>query len=108
MTVIDEIFDHAGQEAPRECCGLGISNGKNQKYIPMKNLHEDNNNFEMDGQSFLYYQLNSNIKYIVHSHYEGDCRPSEHDINSCNEVGIPYLIVSYPNKDYHILEPTYE
>ena len=27
---------------------------------------------------------------------------------SIDEVGIPYLIVYYPNKDYHILEPTYE
>ena len=55
---------------------------------------------------FIYHQLNSKIKYVVHSHYDEDCRPSQYDIDNCNAVGIPYLIVSYPQKETYILEPT--
>ena len=32
--MIDEIFKHAADEAPRECCGLVIEDGDNKKYIP--------------------------------------------------------------------------
>jgi proteasome lid subunit RPN8/RPN11 len=93
--MIEQIFEHAAKEAPRECCGLVIQDGDNEKYIPSENLHEDN----------FYHQLNSKIKYVVHSHYDEDCRPSQYDIDNCNAVGIPYLIVSYPQKETYILEP---
>ena len=59
----------------------------------------------MDAKTFVKYQLISKIKYVVHSHYDEDCHPSQHDIDNCNEVGIPYLIVSYPQKEIYILEP---
>jgi len=59
----------------------------------------------MDAIAFGIYQLNSKIKYVVHSHYDSKCNPSQHDIDNCNSVGIPYLIVSYPEKDYCIVEP---
>ena len=103
--MIEQIFEHAAKEAPRECCGLVIQDGDNEKYIPSENLHEDNLCFKMDGELFIYHQLNSKIKYVVHSHYDEDCRPSQHDIDNCNAVGIPYLIVSYPQKEIYILEP---
>ena len=61
--------------------------------------------FEIDGKTFLSYQLNSKIKYVVHSHYGSNCRPSKVDKIQCREVGIPYLIVSYPEKDYTIIQP---
>ena len=103
--MMEEIYAHAGREAPRECCGLVIQDGDNEKYIPSENLHEDNLCFKIDGDLFIYHQLNSKIKYVVHSHYDEDCSPSEQDIIQCREVGIPYLIVSYPDKQYTILQP---
>lgn len=103
--MFDSIFNHAEQEAPRECCGLVIQDGSDKRYIPMKNISENKNEFEMDALTFATYQAISKILYVVHSHYDEDCRPSDHDINNCNAVGIPYFIVSYPDKDYTILEP---
>ena len=62
--------------------------------------------FESQGkESGIIAQLKSKIKYVVHSHYDSDCNPSQHDIDNCNSVGIPYLIVSYPDKKHYILEP---
>ena len=103
--MIDSIFEHAAQCAPRECCGLVIQDGNDKRYIPMENISENENQFEMDALTFASYQAISKILYVVHSHYDEDCRPSEHDIHNCNAVGIPYFIVSYPDIDYTILEP---
>ena len=103
--MIDSIFEHAAQCAPRECCGLVIQDVNKKRYIPMENISENENEFEMNPLAFATIQAISKILYVVHSHYDEDCHPSEHDINNCNEIGIPYFIVSYPDKDYTILEP---
>ena len=103
--MMDEIYAHDGREAPRECCGLVVQDGNNEKYIPFENISTNKDEFEMDGKTFLFHQLNSKIKYVVHSHYDSKCNPSQHDIDNCNSIGIPFLIVSYPEKDYCIVEP---
>ena len=102
---MEEIYLHASKEAPRECCGLVIQDGNNEKYIPFENISTNKNEFMMDAKTFVKYQLISKIKYVVHSHYGQDCQPSEADKKQCREVGIPYLIVSYPEKDYTIIQP---
>ena len=103
--MMQDIFKHAEQEAPRECCGLVIEENNNEKYIPFENISTNKNEFMMDAKTFVKYQLISKIKYVVHSHYGQDCQPSEADKKQCREVGIPYLIVSYPEKDYTIIQP---
>ena len=103
--MMQDIFKHAEQEAPRECCGLVIEENDNEKYIPLENISTNKNEFMMDAKTFVKYQLISKIKYVVHSHYGQDCQPSNADKKQCKEVGIPYLIVSYPDKEYTILQP---
>ena len=103
--MMQDIFNHAEQEAPRECCGLVIEENDNEKYIPLENISTNENEFMIDPKTFVKYQLISKIKYVVHSHYGQDCQPSDADIIQCREVGIPYLIVSYPDKDYTIIQP---
>lgn len=103
--MMDEIYAHAGKEAPRECCGLVIQEDNKEIYIPLDNISKNENQFEMDAKTFVTYQLKSNIKYVVHSHYEQNSHPSDHDKHNCTAIGIPYLIVSYPDKEYTILQP---
>ena len=103
--MMDEIYAHAGREAPRECCGLVIQDGNNEKYIPLENISTEKDEFEIDGKTFLSYQLNSKIKYVVHSHYMQNCKPSQHDKNVAKVLGIPFLIVSYPEKGVEIYDP---
>jgi proteasome lid subunit RPN8/RPN11 len=102
---MDSIFHHAEQCAPRECCGLVVEENNNKIYIPLENISEEKDRFEMDAKTFVTYQLKSNIKYVVHSHYEQNSHPSDHDKHNCKAIGIPYLIVSYPDKEYTILQP---
>jgi|TARA_R110002167_G_scaffold30832_1_gene101866 proteasome lid subunit RPN8/RPN11 len=103
---LPEIYKAAEKEAPQEMCGLIIQQNNKTKWILCENKSEKKNEFKIDGHAFVKYQLTSKILYVVHSHYMEDCKPSQHDIDGCNEVDIPYLIVSYPQKEYYILEPT--
>lgn len=104
--MIDAIFEHAAECAPRECCGLVIQDGNDKRYIRMENISENENEFEMDALTFASYQAISKILYVVHSHYMQDCKPSEHDKNVCKALGIPYLIVSYPEQKEYIYDPS--
>ena len=103
---LPDIFEAAKNAAPREMCGLIIQQNDKKKWILCENISEDKDDFEIDAKVFVQYQLTSKILYIVHSHYDQKiCKPSGYDIANCNEVFIPYLIVSYPQKEYYILEP---
>ena len=103
---LPDIFEAAKNAAPREMCGLIIQQNDKKKWILCENISEDKDDFEIDGKVFVKYQLISKILYVVHSHYnQKNCKPSGYDIANCNELLIPYLIVSYPQKEYYILEP---
>ena len=104
--MIEELYKAAEQEAPNEMCGLIIEQNGIEKFIKCKNLEDDKKNgFKIDPKLLIRYQLNSKIKYVVHSHYDSDVRPSKHDIDNCKAVGIPYMIVSYPQKEVNIIQP---
>ena len=102
---MEEIYTHASKEAPRECCGLVVQDGNNEKYIPLENISENERDFKIDPKTFVKYQLISKIKYVVHSHYDSKCEPSEHDKKCCKRMGVPYMIVSYPKKEMCIYDP---
>lgn len=104
-SLLKEIYLEAEKAAPKEMCGFIIQQNNKTKWILCENKSENKNEFKIDGHAFVKYQLTSKILYVVHSHYMEDCKPSQHDINGCNEVDIPYLIVSYPQKEHYILEP---
>ena len=104
--MMDSIFKAAEQRAPEEMCGFVLEENGIEKFIEVKNIAENKKlHFKIDPMTLVSYQLKSKIKYVVHSHYDEDCSPSEQDIIQCREVGIPYLIVSYPDKEYTILQP---
>ena len=104
--MLDFIYKAAEKAAPEEMCGLVIERDGNEEFIECKNFAENKlNEFKIDPKTFVKYQLISKIKYVVHSHYNQDCRPSEVDKKQYREVGIPYLIVSYPDKQYGIYQP---
>ena len=100
--LVNQVFKHAAEEAPRECCGLIVDDNQ---YIKMKNISTDKDSFKMDDKVFTLLQLQRKILYVVHSHYEEDSKPSQYDINNCNATKIPFLIVSYPEKEYSIIKP---
>ena len=101
--ILPEIYSHVEKHIPYEACGLIIDD---YKFIPLKNMSEEKNHFVIDPKVFAKYMMKTKILYIVHSHYMQDCMPSEHDKNVCKAVGIPYLIVSCPDKKEYIYDPS--
>ena len=55
--MFDSIFNHAEQEAPRECCGLIIQDGNDKRYIRMENISEFKDDFKPLNSCQLIYKL---------------------------------------------------
>lgn len=103
------IFAHAEAEAPKECCGVIVRKGaRGMEYLPMDNVHADpENHFQPDRSQYLNIQAEYDVTHIVHSHPGDGARAifSPADIASCDETGIPYLLVSWPEGDVAIRQP---
>ena len=106
-----EIMIHAKEEYPRECCGVVTQKGRVQRYHRIDNIHrEPEKHFEMDAMQYaeILDMEGSEIISIVHSH-TGDgatTLPSAHDTCICNEMGVMWTIVSYPEGDMRFVEPS--
>ncbi len=104
--LLPEIYEHVAKESPREACGLVVDRGNDLEYIPLENKSSEKEHFVIDPKEWVRYSIISKIKFVVHSHYGSDCNPSEHDKNVCKTLGVPYLIVSYPEKGEFIYDPS--
>lgn len=103
--MIDEIQAHFESEYPREACGvIGIVKGK-KKYFPCENVAKDDDDFILSSSDYFKVKQQADVYAIVHSHPDAECTPSQHDINCCDSLGIPYYIFSYPEMDLHIQQP---
>jgi len=103
--VIEEIKEHFERELPREGCGIiGIVKGK-RKWFPCENVATDEENFVMSSTDWLEIRKQADIFAIVHSHPYTSNEPSDYDIKSCNALGVPYWIFSYPDMELNIVEP---
>lgn len=101
------IIEHAEREAPRECCGVIIVRRGKEVYIPCKNIAPpQDNHFIMDGSDYARAEDEGDVLSIVHSHINESCLPSQADMVSCEVTGVPWTIVSIPNKEFHTFEPT--
>jgi len=103
--MIEEIREHFKKEYPREGCGvIGIVNNE-KKWFPCKNIAKVEQNFVMCPEDWFKLRTTVEIHAIVHSHPDDSNEASQHDIDCCNIMGIPYYIFSYPEMELNILEP---
>ena len=103
--LLPEIYKQVEEESPKEACGLVVEIEDELKYIPLENQSSENEHFVIDPKEYVRHSIISKILYVVHSHYKQDCRPSEHDKNASKVLGIPYLIVSLPERGEYIYDP---
>lgn len=86
LTTQVAIKEHALNSYPNECCGVI----KNDIYVPCENKHKQpKNNFKIDHEIIA----QSGIDAIVHSHTNGRNWPSEIDLRSQAQIGLPWVIV---------------
>ena len=103
--LLPEIYKQVEEESPKEACGLVVEMENEFKYIPLENQSSENEHFAIDPKEWVRYSMISKIKYVVHSHYMQNCKPSQHDKDVAKVLGIPFLIVSYPDKGVEIYDP---
>ena len=100
--MIDEIYKHFENEYPREGCGVII---EGDKFIPCKNIAEDNYTFKFCPDEYINLVMRYKIKAIVHDHVEASNTPSQIDLDNCKALNLPYYIFTYPDMSLNIVDP---
>jgi proteasome lid subunit RPN8/RPN11 len=104
--VIDQILAHAAECQPLECCGLIVRVGDGEQYRRCRNLSTDAGRFEIHGVDLAAAEDAGEILKIVHSHVNQPAAPTPADRVGCEQTGLPWLIVSWPNGDTTEIEPS--
>ena len=94
----DELFAHAREDAPNECCGyMRLSDGRVEDVVRAENTYHAPTRFELDGKSLLAANELDEEGHgvaIYHSHPRSPAEPSQTDINIAAYPHWLYLIVS--------------
>lgn len=103
--IVDFVYEHAKQTAPNECCGLAIIYHGKLKYIPCSNMLSGDS-FCIPAEEYALAEDMGEVVAVCHSHVNLSSKPSEADLVACEATQLPWLIVSYPSKEFTIHEPT--
>lgn len=99
---IAAMLDHAEQVQPRECCGV-IADGE---YRRLDNLATDDDlAFAMDMHGFRDIAKAHKIEAIAHSHVYLPPLASDADLTMCETTNLPWVIVSWPTRQWAVIEP---
>jgi len=94
---------HAFEKPTEEACGLIVDG----KYIPCKNLHSSpSSNFAIAAKDYAKAEKKGAIQAVVHSHPEGFGGFSKHDIISCKQSNVPWLLYCTQSNEWHYVDPT--
>jgi proteasome lid subunit RPN8/RPN11 len=108
--LLDQIIDHARQDAPDECCGLvGTRDGRAVSVHRATNLAHSPLKFEVDGPELfriletIEEQEGADLGAIYHSHTRTAPYPSQTDINfSVGWPGSEWLIIGLVNGEVDV------
>lgn len=103
--ILREIYAHAEEAHPQECCGIVVMVNGDRKVIRSENKAPDPyTTFLLDSK--LYLKHIDNVEFVYHSHPAGDSTPSAADKASCEASQVPYLIVGWPTAELSRVTPT--
>lgn len=106
QTLIDEFLRHAAETYPNECCGVLAQKGKTLRYFRCANIAIDpRENFEICPDDYGDAEAWGDVAGIVHSHPDATTQPSPHDRARCDQTGLAWHIVSYPEGDFRTIRP---
>lgn len=96
------ILDHAMRVFPHECCGFVMCDKGKETYLEVKNLHEKPTDFfRLDPDELLpVLSGRANLRCFVHSHPNGLAAPSSADRVLCENLAVPFIIVSLPDTQW--------
>ena len=106
---VNEMFNHAFQDDPNECCGiLAGESGEVKKLYRMTNPEASPYRYRMDSKELLnvYNEIDDQgweILAIYHSHTHSEAYPSATDIRLATWADSLYLLISLLDKQKPIL-----
>ena len=104
--VLEAIFLHTGSGYPKEACGLMVERDGAEIFWPCRNISKGHSHFCIDPVDFAAAEDAGRITAIVHSHPDQiRVVPSEQDRVGCEAWGLPWVIVSWPERDVFRLDP---
>jgi len=98
---IEAAMRWAAECQPMEGCGV-IAAGR---FIPVDNTATEHDTFVMDMRRFCEIDSKTRVEAVVHSHVYVAPRPSDGDRAMCEKTGLPWLIVSWPEEIFTVIEP---
>jgi proteasome lid subunit RPN8/RPN11 len=105
-TLTKNILTHAEQEYPKECCGYIVKINGIKRYLPRDNISEDKTEeFKISGEQYSEAEDLGEVIAVVHSHPDHTTQPSIRDKAVCSAMGIPWVIVSWPEGDIRTIVP---
>ena len=105
MTIQSDILEHAKECYPSESCGLIIIVKGRKRYKPCRNI-ATGLHFAIHPEDYADAEDAGVIDTVVHSHPNLSPLPSPADLIGCEQSGLKWLIVSYPNGNTHEFKPT--
>ena len=103
--LLPRIYKYLEERYPREACGLITLNDKEVNWVPIKNISENADNFQMDTKEYIQTALKNKIIGVLHSHIDISAEPSDFDKKQCNGLNLDYYIISLPSKELYHLKP---
>lgn len=104
--MIEEIYQHALEVAPEECCGLVIVVKGKEQYIRCENILHSAQNFIMNPEDYANAEDIGTITHIVHSHPSSIPEPSQTDMIGIEQTQLPWIIVNPYSKHHTITNPS--
>ena len=107
MSWKEEALVHAKDQNPKESCGLLLNIRGKEKYYPCRNLSmTDHQCFILDPEDYVKADNLGSIKAVIHSHPITTPTPSQADLVSCENSGLPWHIVNPNSETWGYCEPT--
>ena len=107
MTWKNQALVHAKDQAPKESVGLLLNIKGKEKYYPCRNLSMTANQcFILDPEDYVKGSNLGEITAIIHSHPTTLPNPSDADLVSCENSGLPWHIVNPYTETWGYFEPT--
>ena len=98
---------HAKDQDPKEAVGLVLNIKGKERYFPCRNLSMTANQcFILDPEDYVKGSNLGEITAIIHSHPTALPSPSDADLVSCENSGLPWHIVNPYTETWGYFEPT--
>jgi len=106
MSWRDEAAQAARDAYPQEACGIVIVERGRERFVRCTNQAIGDDHFIISADDYARAEDAGEVVAIWHSHCNIGPEPSEADLVSCEQTGVPWHIYAHPTNRWHTFHPT--